>query len=47
MEDRVELGHVFYKVIGFPFQFSFHQLLHVHLSCCYTRKRFVDVTGTD
>jgi hypothetical protein len=30
MVDRVGLGQVFSKYFGFPCQFSFHQLLHIH-----------------
>jgi hypothetical protein len=29
--DNVALGHVFSKHFGFPFQFSFHQILHHHI----------------
>jgi hypothetical protein len=28
--DRVALGQVFSEYFGFPCQFSFHQLLHIH-----------------
>jgi hypothetical protein len=28
--DKVALGQVFSKYFGFPCQFSFHQLLHIH-----------------
>jgi hypothetical protein len=28
--DRVALGQVFSKYFGFPCQFSFHRLLHIH-----------------
>jgi hypothetical protein len=28
--DKVALGQVFSEYFGFPFQFSFHQLLHIH-----------------
>jgi hypothetical protein len=28
--DKVTLGQVFSEYFGFPCQFSFHQLLHVH-----------------
>jgi hypothetical protein len=30
--DKVALGQVVSEYFGFPFQFSFHQLLHTHLS---------------
>jgi hypothetical protein len=30
--DKVALGQVFSKLFGFPCQFSFHRLLHIHLS---------------
>jgi hypothetical protein len=30
MVDRVALGRVFSEYLGFPGQFSFHQLLHIH-----------------
>jgi hypothetical protein len=30
--DKVELGQVFTECFGFPCQFSFHRLLHGHLS---------------
>jgi hypothetical protein len=29
--DKVALGQVFPDYFGFPYQFSFHQLLHNHL----------------
>jgi hypothetical protein len=28
--DNVALGQVFSEYFGFPFQFSFHRLLHIH-----------------
>jgi hypothetical protein len=28
--DKTELGQVFSDYFGFPFQFSFHLLLHTH-----------------
>jgi hypothetical protein len=28
--DNVALGQVFSEYLGFPYQFSFHQLLHTH-----------------
>jgi hypothetical protein len=28
--DRVALGQVFSEYVGFPCQFSFHRLLHIH-----------------
>jgi hypothetical protein len=28
--DKVELGQVFSEDFGFPCQFSFHRLLHIH-----------------
>jgi hypothetical protein len=28
--DKVELGHIFSECFGFPCQFSFHRLLHIH-----------------
>jgi hypothetical protein len=28
--DTVELGQVFAKYFGVPFQFALHQLLHIH-----------------
>jgi hypothetical protein len=28
--DKVALGQVFSEYLGFPCQFSFHQLLHIH-----------------
>jgi hypothetical protein len=28
--DKVALGQVFSEYFGFPFQFSFHRLLHFH-----------------
>jgi hypothetical protein len=28
--DKVALGQVFYEYFGFPCQFSFHRLLHIH-----------------
>jgi hypothetical protein len=28
--DKVALGQVFSEYFGFPFQFSFHRLLHIH-----------------
>jgi hypothetical protein len=28
--DKLALAQVFSKYIGFPCQFSFHQLLHIH-----------------
>jgi hypothetical protein len=30
--DKVALGQVFSEYFGFPCQFSFHRLLHTHLS---------------
>jgi hypothetical protein len=30
--DEVERGQVFFEYSGFPYQFSFHRLLHTHLS---------------
>jgi hypothetical protein len=30
--NKMTLGQVFSKYFGFPCQFSFHQLLHIHLS---------------
>jgi hypothetical protein len=30
--DKVALGQVFSEYFGFPCQFSFHRLLHIHLS---------------
>jgi hypothetical protein len=30
--DKLALGQVFSKYFGFLFQFSFHLLLHTHLS---------------
>jgi hypothetical protein len=32
MVEKVALGEVFSEYFGFPSQFSFHQLLHTHLS---------------
>jgi hypothetical protein len=29
--DKVAVGQVFYKYFGFPCQFSFHEMLHIHL----------------
>jgi hypothetical protein len=31
--DDVALGQGFSNYFGFPCQFSFHPLLHIHLSC--------------
>jgi hypothetical protein len=28
--DKVALGQFFFKYFGFPCQFSFHRLLHIH-----------------
>jgi hypothetical protein len=28
--DKVALGQVFSEYFGFPYQFSFHRLLHIH-----------------
>jgi hypothetical protein len=28
--DKVALGHVFSEYLGFPYQFSFHWLFHIH-----------------
>jgi hypothetical protein len=28
--DKMELGWVFFEYFGFPCQFSFHRLLHIH-----------------
>jgi hypothetical protein len=28
----VALGHVYFEYFGFPCQFSFHQILHTHIS---------------
>jgi hypothetical protein len=28
--DKVALGQVFFEYFGFPCQFSFHRLLHIH-----------------
>jgi hypothetical protein len=28
--DKLTLGQVFSEYIGFPYQFSFHRLLHIH-----------------
>jgi hypothetical protein len=30
--DRVALGQVFFEYFGFPYHFSFHLLLPIHLS---------------
>jgi fatty acid desaturase len=30
MVDKVALGQVFSEYLGFPSQFSFHRLLHIH-----------------
>jgi hypothetical protein len=30
MVDKVVMGQVFSEYFGFPFQFSFHGLLHTH-----------------
>jgi hypothetical protein len=30
--DKVILGKVYFEYFGFPCQFSFHRLLHTHLS---------------
>jgi hypothetical protein len=32
MVEKVALGKVFFEYFGFPCQFSFHRLLHNHLS---------------
>jgi hypothetical protein len=32
MVDKVGLGQVFSEYFGFPCQFSFHEMLHTHLS---------------
>jgi hypothetical protein len=29
--DKMALGQVFSEYLGFPYQFSFHQILHTHL----------------
>jgi hypothetical protein len=34
MVDKVALALVFSEYFGFPYQFSFHQLFHTHLSFC-------------
>jgi hypothetical protein len=30
--DKVAMGEVFFKYFGFPYQLSFHQMFHTHLS---------------
>jgi hypothetical protein len=30
--DKVALGQVFSEYFGFPFQYSFHQILHRHIT---------------
>jgi hypothetical protein len=30
MVEKVALGQVYFEYFGFPFQFSFHRLLHTH-----------------
>jgi hypothetical protein len=35
--DKVALAHVVSKYFSLPCQFSFHQLLHIHLSSCHRR----------
>jgi hypothetical protein len=32
MVDKVILGQAFSEYLGFPCQFSFHQMFHTHLS---------------
>jgi hypothetical protein len=29
--DKVALGQVFFEYFGFPSQFSFHRVIHIHL----------------
>jgi hypothetical protein len=33
--DKMALGQVFSEYFGFPCQFSFHQLLHNHITLIY------------
>jgi hypothetical protein len=32
---KLALGQVFFDYLSFPWQFSFHQLFHIHYSACY------------
>jgi hypothetical protein len=34
--NKLERGQVFFDYHGFPWQFSFHQLFHIHCAACHS-----------
>jgi hypothetical protein len=46
MRDEVATGQIFYKYFGFPCQFSFHQLLHIHCSTYHMKLHCLNTDST-
>jgi hypothetical protein len=43
--NKLELGQVFFDYLGFPWQFSLHQLFHIPYSGCYPTLHSLETDG--